>query len=214
MIDLWYLNTDNISQEDIKALLSLLPQEMINGITRFRNHEDRRLKLFSRLMIKKYYEEQGQKFNWLEWQISPGGKPYYNNNSKKFSISHSGNYVIVAFSDYEIGTDIERPASFDILSVLDYLHPQEAEYIESASNSEEAFFMVWTRKEAYLKAIGKGIIDGLNNENCLQNELSPPGEKWFLHSLPLFTNYQIAICTGIPDCQISTRELFPVQFQI
>ena len=213
MIDLWYLNTKNVGQEDVKTLLKFLPHEMINEIIRFRNHEDRRLKLFGRLLIRKYYEDQHLKFDWLEWQVSPEGKPYYKNGSKKFSISHSGDYVTVAFSDQEIGTDIEKLTNFDIMTVLSYLHPKEAECIENTSYSEDAFFKIWTRKEAYLKAIGRGIIDGLSNENCLLDELTYK-EKWYLHSLPLFSNYKMAICTQIPNCQISTRELFTVEFQV
>jgi 4'-phosphopantetheinyl transferase len=212
MIDLWYLNTKSICDEDMKILLKFLPQEMINEIIRFRNHEDRRLKLFGKLMVRKYFEVQNLEFKWFEWQVSPDGKPYYN-GSKKFSISHSGDFVAVAFSDREIGTDIERITNFDITTVLSYLHPDEVEYIESASNSGDLFFKIWTRKEAYLKAIGKGIIDGLNNENCLQDQLTHK-EKWYLRSLSLISNYQIALCTQIPNCQINTRELFPVEFQI
>lgn len=213
MIDLWYLNTKNINQQDVKVLLRFLPQEIIKEIIRFRNHEDRRLKLFGKLLVRKYFEDQDLEFKWFEWQVSSDGKPYYNNRSKKFSISHSGNYVAVAFSDQEIGTDMEMLTNFDIMSAISYLHPREAECIESALNSEDAFFKVWTRKEAYLKAIGRGILDGLNNENCLQDEITHE-EKWYLHSLSLISDYQIALCTQIPNCQINTRELFPLEFQI
>jgi 4'-phosphopantetheinyl transferase len=211
MIDLWYLNTKNVREEDVITLQKILPQKMINEIIRFRNHEDRRLKLFGKLMVKKYYENKRLEFQWSEWHLSAEGKPYYNNGNKKFSISHSGNYVIVAFSDQETGADIERLANFDIMSVLSYLHPKEKEYIENASDSENAFFKIWTRKEAYLKAIGKGIIDGLNNENCLQDQLTQK-EKWYLHSISIISNYQIALCTKIPNCQINIHELFPVEF--
>lgn len=212
MIDLWYINTESINEEDLNILLKFVPHEMSGEIMRFRNHTDRRLKLCGKLMVKKYYEDQRMEFNWSNWKVSPHGKPYYN-GSKEFSISHSGDYVAVAFSDKKIGIDIEKLTEFDLMSVLDYLHPEEAAYVESASNAEGAFYKVWTRKEAYLKAIGKGIVEGLDNENCLQDELTY-NEKWYLHSAPLFSDYQLALCTRIPDFQMAMRELTPVEFYI
>lgn len=212
MVDLWYLNTQNISEEVVNKSLSSLPEKMVSEIIRLRNHQDRLLKLFGRLIVRKYHLDAGVEFNWTKWKLSTAGKPYYE-GGKKISISHSGDYVIVVFSDREIGVDIERFASFDVNIALSYLHPLEAESILKAPNSMEAFFRIWTRKEAYLKAIGRGIIDGLNDQNCLQNKLT--GKKtWYLHDIPLISDYKISLCTQIPDCQIKIRALLPSEFKI
>lgn len=205
MIDLWYFNTKNISQEYVKILLKLLPQEMINHIMQFRNYEDRRVKLFGRLIVKRYFEDKNNEFKWSNWHVANNGKPYYK-NGVKFSISHSKDLVVVAFSDSEIGIDIEGITAFDARTISHYFHPKEAEYIEKYSNSHEIFFKLWTRKEAYLKAIGKGIIDGLNYENCLPDKLISK-EVWYLRSLSFIRNYQMAICTPISDCKINSLEL-------
>jgi 4'-phosphopantetheinyl transferase len=211
MMDVWYLNAKNVVEEDVRVLLKFLPYEMVREVNRYANHEDRRVKLFGKLMVRKYFEDNHMEFKWLDWRVSFYGKPFYK-EGKKFNISHSGDYVVVGFSDQEIGTDIEKVTTFDIASALDYLHPREAEFIKSASSQEEVFFKVWTRKEAYLKAIGKGIIDGLNNENCLQDELIN-GNKWHLYSLSVISKYQMALCTRIRNCQINIRELYPYEFQ-
>jgi 4'-phosphopantetheinyl transferase len=211
MIDLWYLNTKRIMLEDFRVLVKSLPQEIVIEIMRFKDLGDKRLKLFGKLMVEKYCTDLDIGFKWGEWQVSSSGKPYYRGR-KKFNISHSGDYVIVAFSDQEIGTDIERIMDFDIMSAVSYLHPDEVEYIKRSLDPKDAFFEIWTRKEAYLKAIGKGIIEGLNNENCFLDEIIH-NEKWFLHSLSLISNYKIAVCTQVPNCQIATRELFPFEFK-
>ncbi len=211
MIDLWYLDTKTITPKDVETLLAFLPQNLVNEITRFRFHEDRRLKLFGRLIVESYYKNQHLAFNWNDWKISPAGKPYCN-PQQAFNISHAGTYVLVAFSTHEVGVDIERVVPFDVQTIRTYFHPEEAEYILHSTNSNSAFFKLWTRKEAYLKAIGKGIVDGLHHENCLPDVLNQT-EKWFLHSLSFVPEYHVAVCTNIANCPITIRQLHPNQLE-
>jgi 4'-phosphopantetheinyl transferase len=210
MIDLWYLDTINVGQFDLEKILKSLPIQVAKEVTRFRNHEDRRLKLFSKLIVKKYHEFLNEKFSWSNWQTSGGGKPFYT-GGKKFNISHSGSFVTVAFSDGEIGLDIEKCTDFDITAVVDYLHVHEKKFIADSNNPSDAFFTVWTRKEAYLKAKGVGIIEGLNHENCLESSIGFE-ERWFLTSLSFVEHYKLAVCSQIPNSQINQLELDPTIF--
>lgn len=211
MIDLWYLNTKDIREQDVSALLKLLPAAKVNEIIRFRNFEDRRVKLFGRLMVKIYYEDNGLLFEWNEWKTNVNHKPYYNGGKKKFNISHSGEYVTVAFSNQEVGADVEGISDFDVKSLSHYFHPKEAEYIVNSLDPNEAFVKLWTRKEAYLKATGNGIINGLHNESCLPDKVTNGG-IWHLHSLSLIPGYHLGLCTQIPNCPINVRELSPTNF--
>jgi 4'-phosphopantetheinyl transferase len=210
MIDLWYLDTINVREIHTERILKSLPVEVTNEVIRFRNHEDRRLKLFSRLIVKKYHEDLKSKFLWSNREISGGGKPFYP-GGKKFNISHSGSIVAVAFSDNEIGLDIEKCADFDTTAVLEYFHAEEKKFIADSTNPGDAFFTVWTRKEAYLKAKGIGIVEGLNHENCLESSIGLE-EKWFLTSLSIVEDYKIALCSQIPNSQINQLKLDPTIF--
>jgi len=212
MIDLWYLDTTNIGQFDMEGILRWLPIEVTKEVIRFRNHEDRRLKLFGKLMVKKYLETLYGNFCWGNWQIAEGGKPFYS-GGKKFNISHSGSFVTVAFSDYEIGLDIEECVDFDIDAIIDNLHEQEMKFIAGADNSSDAFFTVWTRKEAYLKAKGVGIIEGLNHDNCLESSIGFE-EKWYLTSLSIVENYKVALCSQKINSHINQLEIDPTIFFI
>jgi 4'-phosphopantetheinyl transferase len=210
MIDLWYLDTISIDKVDMEGILKSLPVEVSKEVIRFQNHEDRRLKLFSKLIVQKYHKFLNEKFSWSSWQTSEGGKPFYP-GGKKFNISHSGSFVAVAFSDNEIGLDIEICTDFDITTVIDYLHVKEKKFIADSNNPCDAFFTVWTRKEAYLKAKGIGIVEGLNHENCLEPSIGLD-EKWFLTSLSIIEQYKLAICSQIPNSQITQYKLDPTIF--
>jgi 4'-phosphopantetheinyl transferase len=79
-----------------------------------------------------------------------------------FNISHSGDIVVCAVAPVEaIGVDIERVRSTVSVDALAARHfsPAEREalgrWVPEARRA--AFFTVWTRKEAYLKALGTGF---------------------------------------------------------
>ena len=64
------------------------------------------------------------------------GKPYLKSNRAYFSISHSGNLVICAVSDVEIGADVQQ---------IKKIREKTSEYIGA---EYENFFSLWTKKEA------------------------------------------------------------------
>jgi 4'-phosphopantetheinyl transferase len=84
----------------------------------------------------------------------PGG-PY-------FSLSHSKRGIAVAISDEPIGIDIEaiRPLSEGLVQKA--MNPQEQAQIAAAANPEQECIRLWTRKEAYVKMQGTGIISDMH----------------------------------------------------
>jgi phosphopantetheinyl transferase len=71
--------------------------------------------------------------------------------------------------------------------------------VREAANPTTAFFTVWTRKEALLKALGIGISKQLTVHNCLLAQISHPADRstWHLHSLPAATGYFQALATPL-----------------
>lgn len=77
-----------------------------------------------------------------------------------FNLAHAGDLALVGWSrDGEIGVDIERvrPETRWRRIAENYFAPEEIASLGSA----DQFFALWTRKEAYLKARGAGIAQGL-----------------------------------------------------
>ncbi|MDL2231183.1 4'-phosphopantetheinyl transferase superfamily protein [Porphyromonadaceae bacterium OttesenSCG-928-L07] len=92
------------------------------------------------------------------------GKPYIEGVANcHFNISHSGDYVLCAFSDQEVGVDIERIRKMPERVALRYFHPNEIAALEKADDKQDLFFTYWSLKETYLKYLGDGLNRGLSS---------------------------------------------------
>jgi len=101
----------------------------------------------------------------IEFDYSPNGKPFVKNPVAQarwgFSISHAGDKILIGVSlNREIGVDIEVVAQRqNIDHVLQSLFsPLDYEWVDSGDESKrlERFYKIWCRREATLKAYGKG----------------------------------------------------------
>jgi 4'-phosphopantetheinyl transferase len=86
----------------------------------------------------------------------------------RFNVSHSGGLALYAFSlGQEVGIDVERsvPIDLDELATAGFL--SEGEIVElrglEGRLQQEALLRCWTRKEAYIKAIGQGMHAALRD---------------------------------------------------
>lgn len=101
----------------------------------------------------------------LEFDTTAAGKPFLAKPAQhlEFNLSHSGRHGLIAVAeDRSVGVDIEvrRPMS-DILDVaFGVATAREAERLKQlpADQIHSAFFELWTRKEALLKAVGRGFL--------------------------------------------------------
>jgi len=83
------------------------------------------------------------------------------------SVTHSGDLIACAVSDSaEIGIDLEVPRRRRRVKGIarGYFSREEASWLET--QPEDRFYMLWVLKEAYLKAIGHGILGGLDRLRC------------------------------------------------
>lgn len=195
MIKIWYLNIHDITEDAFTQQLSRVPKGLRNEVTRFHFLKDQKFRLFGKLIVEQFHLSHSMAFHWSRWQLSKYGKPFLT-GGLNFNISHSGDYVCVAFSNKDVGIDLEQITPIDLDSVLQYLHEDEREYISEAKIPNEAFFKVWTRKEAFLKAKGCGLVQNMNSKNCLNNVIEN-GVKWFIESLDNVPDYKMAISTEI-----------------
>lgn len=102
----------------------------------------------------------------LQFDSGPKGKPFLigdaNSRALQFNMAHSETMALLAISPTaRVGVDVERvrpmPDADELVSR--FFSRREADQFRDvpADRKGEAFFNLWTRKEAWLKATGEGI---------------------------------------------------------
>jgi 4'-phosphopantetheinyl transferase len=96
------------------------------------------------------------------FSLGERGKPFIQGGDIEFNMSHTEDLALIAITRaHPIGVDIEFLKSskyHDSIVQKNYSSQEFAQYQALPENEKlEAFFRGWTRKEAYIKAIGLGL---------------------------------------------------------
>lgn len=101
----------------------------------------------------------------IELKCNQYGKPYIkNSNDLYFNISHSYDWIICAWSNHEIGVDLESIRHIDLdIARVQFCNDEYAYIMEFPELSYRRFMQIWTLKESYIKYTGKGLNIPLNS---------------------------------------------------
>ncbi len=151
----------------------------------------------------------------LRFSEGPWGKPSLAgewSSSLRFNMSHSGSLALYGVSlDRELGVDVEQERDnieFGRLASR-FFAPAEAASVLSLPERDRrrAFFRCWSRKEAYIKATGRGVslpLDGFEvtvaeSAEILSTQYDPPQKtKWSLRDVPVPSGYAAALAAESP----------------
>jgi 4'-phosphopantetheinyl transferase len=154
------LHADAARQDYLREILS--PEERERAL-RFRFAEHRKQSIICRgtlrEILSQYLEADPAR---LHFVYNPYGKPSLCDSDVRFSVSHSGEWAMLAVTDgCETGIDIERidPRFARERIPERFFSPREVKQLRALPASQQiaAFFRCWTRKEAYIKARGLGL---------------------------------------------------------
>lgn len=124
-----------------------------------------------------------------EYTYGEKGKPYFKEEPVYFSLSHSGDYVFGVFSEREIGADIQYGKPDYSERIVSRFFTEKEQKLWQGCSGKEArrrlFYKLWTRKEAYGKLTGDGIVAGLQTDE-------PDDILW--EDYEVWEDYWIAIC--------------------
>ena len=171
-VHVWRASLDRLGSR-AEELQSLLDADERERATRFRFEQDRLRFIVARgvlrMLLGRYLARHPSE---LTFVYSPLGKPSLPPDLRarllRFNLSHSNEFALFAFTfEGEVGIDIEQLCA-------DFPEEEIAERFFSSGEvaalgalapalKTEGFFNCWTRKEAYIKAVGDGLSHQLEH---------------------------------------------------
>lgn len=217
-IHVWYADLDSLQDKLPQEILS--PEELTRAkLYRFRRDARHFIarRCLLRCLLAAYLEISP---DGIVFQATRQGKPFLANPGRDgltFSISHSSASALFAISrGSEVGVDLEKERdNLDPMELAtQFFAPSERLALELLPSQERkaAFFRTWTRKEAWLKAVGCGLSLPLTDFlvsiepekpvllDCPSQYGQP--QDWHLIDLPSYPGFAAAVackanCTTI-----------------
>ncbi|MBL4743752.1 MAG: 4'-phosphopantetheinyl transferase superfamily protein [Cycloclasticus sp.] len=165
VVHVWQLDLQYQVNDEAASILSA---EERAKVERLRAKEHRQfglsMRMQLRLLLSRYIGVQPSDIAFSEGEF---GKPYLINPPLFFNVSHTGSKALVAISFIEeIGVDIEQFKVLDNREGIVKRHftgeEKQAWLTISETERKQVFFDIWTRKEAFIKATGRGLGLGLS----------------------------------------------------
>jgi len=172
------------THSQIETLQGILSPDELARSEKFHFEKDRKKFILTRGTLRNLLgsylgkDPQQVRFNYTSF-----GKPFLaidsENDNIRFNLSHSGEVVLYAITrNQKIGIDIEQVRDHtDVMAIAKrFFSPGEIGELEKANkkNRTELFFRYWVRKEAFVKAMGKGVSFPMERLDVSSlNEISP-----------------------------------------
>ena len=133
------------------------------------------------------------------------GKPYLPGCERiHFRISHCDGMAAVAFGEYPVGVDVEHTRDIKPALARHICAEDEYKYLTEPN----ALLRLWTLKESYIKAIGRGLSFPLKNISFnLDGDMITSNVKDFKFSQYFFEEFVISLCYHKNDKTVNSGEL-------
>jgi 4'-phosphopantetheinyl transferase len=181
--------TDNDIQ-NIELFMPFIDEKRRNQLNKYRFDIDKALSLYAEIIVRQNICKTFKILNNdIIFEFNQYNKPFLKiYKDFYFNISHTHSTIAIAFSDGEIGIDIEKICYKESQIAMKLFTMQEREYVLSSNNRCVAFYEIWTRKEAYIKYLGKGLSIPLDSFDTLSENI-----KRKTNTVMLYNNV-ISVC--------------------
>jgi 4'-phosphopantetheinyl transferase len=180
------------------AYLDTFPQKMQERMVRFARWQDRHAALLGKLLLRKGLMEMGFHRSFENLKYTDYSRPYFDNCSIDFNISHSGEYVLCALGNaLKLGIDIEHIRPLDLCHFNSQWTAQELVNIRHSKNDLKQFFNYWTRKESVVKANGKGLSLPLNEIDVTADNILVENKTWHIKEIYISDAYSVHLATDV-----------------
>jgi len=161
---------------------------------------------FLRYLLSFYLHQPAED---LQFTYNPYGKPQViSEKNIYFNLSHAHNVLLIGINHGKsIGVDVEYERTDIVLPSIAQRFFTEHEYRQliamPAHEQKTLFYFIWTRKEAVLKASGRGLSHPLEELEVLSGDscgLSAENQLFAIRTVPIAAAYYAAIaCAGTLD---------------
>lgn len=178
----------------IESYCQGLPAKAAERILRYYRWQDAQASVFGWMLLTELLNENGMDGAAMISKVEYDGlhKPHIPGTAFSFNTSHSGKLVACALgNELEVGLDVEeiRPVIVEDFDAC--WCAEEIEWLYREGDRRAAFYFLWTRKEAIIKACGSGLSLDLKAINVLSSLVdSKPAGNWTLQELPLHPHYR------------------------
>lgn len=174
MISVWWIGLDPSSPLDRvldRVAESVLSTAELARAARFRFDEHRRRWIVAHIALRQVLgHELAVSPAALTFASGSGGKPRLTGDhadALEFNLSHSGAMALIAVSrSCPVGVDVEMIEPMpDLEAVAErQFAPEERQALRALPDADRvgAFYRIWTRKEAFIKATGTGLGHALD----------------------------------------------------
>lgn len=122
-----------------------------------------------------------------------------------FNLSHSGDWVLLAVSDREIGCDIEKIRLTNTLRLGKTVFTDaEMDALRASFDRLGTFFTFWTKKEALLKCMGKGFHRPAKSVDVRGDSFYEDGHVYAMCTKS-FADYAVSVCVRDGEADITTE---------
>lgn len=195
--------------ENLTYFQSILSDEEKSKVNNYKFSRDQQCSIISRACLRIflgcYFDSEP---SLIRLKKTKYGKPFLRSEPNiYFNVSHTNELVLYSFTKIApIGIDveyIEQNLAFHDLSNM-FFAKNEINKLKELDGEELrlSFFRCWTRKEAFVKAVGEGLSFPLNKFEvtllgdepvCVLSENRLSKKNWSLHSFTPRTGYESAV---------------------
>lgn len=166
-------------------------------IDRLNRQKDKILSLGAEILLRKVLEENG--IGGYEITVSGCGKPYIKDCNVFFSLSHSGDMVMCAISQNEVGCDIQKIKEVDLRLAERFYSKEEYETVMRETDEfkkQDMFLRIWTLKESLIKVAGRGVQIPFSElkTDISKNTVSFLDKKYYFKEYKFNSLYRLAVC--------------------
>lgn len=210
MLKVFYLKLSDWSEYPDEYFMAYVSEDTKQLAENCRKEITRRTKLLGEFMSRRLIESVwGLKSG--DYQIIRGehGKPFISGTTLPcfFNLSHSGEYIVCALTEGQVGVDIERKGRLRLEVARRFFHPEEVRVLESLPERQQAdaFFSYWSVKESFLKYTGSGLSASLSGfEVCFQKDSirlrkDNRYEPVSVHMCDIDSGYKCFVCARSPE---------------